>query len=217
MSASNTSTTGIPNFNAALAHKRKERDVLKLLMSDYKVTQNKDKPYDFVVQFTGPQSSLYEGGKWDVHVLLPDAYPYKSPSIGFNNKIFHPNVDESSGTVCLDVINQTWSPMYELIHIFDTFLPQLLLYPNPADPLNPEAAALMKKYPNEYEKKVKEHVKKHACDGKEDRKKTEKDEIEEEIVNENEMEIEDEKDEEDGMSLSQVSELSETSDIALME
>ena len=97
----------------------------------------------------------FAGGVWKIHVELPDQYPYKSPSIGFVNRIFHPNIDELSGSVCLDVINQTWSPMYDMVNIFEVFLPQLLRYPNPTDPLNGEAAALLMKEPKAYDIKVK--------------------------------------------------------------
>ncbi|KAL0764566.1 hypothetical protein CaCOL14_012867 [Colletotrichum acutatum] len=117
---------------------------------------------EFYVRFKGPTETPFEGGVWKVHVELPDQYPYKSPSIGFVNRIFHPNIDELSGSVCLDVINQTWSPMFDMINIFEVFLPQLLRYPNPTDPLNGEAAALMIREPKSYDAKVKEYVQKYA-------------------------------------------------------
>ena len=60
-----------------------------------------------------------------------------------------------SGSVCLDVINQTWSPMFDMINIFEVFLPQLLRYPNPTAPLNGEAAALLMREPKSYDAKVK--------------------------------------------------------------
>ncbi len=94
--------------------------------------------------------------------------------------MYHPNVDEMSGTVCLDVINQTWSPMFDLLNVFEVFLPQLLLYPNPTDPLNGEAASLMMREPEHYERKIRETVAKYGQAQAEEEEDDDEDEDEDE-------------------------------------
>ena len=69
-------------------------------------------------------------------------------------KLYLHLIRSRSGSVCLDVINQNWSPMFDLVNIFDVFLPQLLHYPNPKDPLNGEAAQLLLKDEAKFNEKV---------------------------------------------------------------
>jgi len=55
-------------------------------------------------------------------------------------------------TFCLDLTN-----------IFESFLPQLLSYPNPVDPLNGDAAALYLHKPEEYKQKIQGILCVRAC------------------------------------------------------
>lgn len=135
---------------------------MDLMMSDFDVRLIDDSMQQFHVIFHGPDDTPYAGGVWKLRVELPDLYPIRLPLIGFVNRIFHPNVDEISGSVCLDVINQTWSPMFGLLNIFENFLPHLLRYANPTDPLNNEASRLMTKDEDSYTETIKKYVQKYA-------------------------------------------------------
>jgi ubiquitin-conjugating enzyme E2 H len=115
-----------------------------------------------VRNFRGPAGTAYEGATFAVAVHLPASYPLASPSVGFRTRVYHPNVDEASGTVCLDVLSSKWSPLYSLLNVFEQLLPQLLAYPNPQSPLNADAAALLLRDPAAYDARVRAHARAHA-------------------------------------------------------
>jgi hypothetical protein len=41
------------SYNPAVSHKRKERDITKLMMSNYKVVPSSESPYNFKIDIEG--------------------------------------------------------------------------------------------------------------------------------------------------------------------
>ena len=142
---------------------RIKKDVTKLMESNHEVTILEDLN-NILVKFYGPKGTPYEDGLWKVRVKLPEQYPFMPPQIQFVNMIYHPNITPF-GTVCLDVLSSyAWTESYTLTHIFEYFLPQLLIQPNPDDPIYFSAAFLYNNKPEEYKKKVLEYVRKYASE-----------------------------------------------------
>ena len=53
--------------------------------------------YKWEVTLRGPKDTLYESGFFDMHIILPDNYPFRAPKFKFLTKIFHPNIDPYNG------------------------------------------------------------------------------------------------------------------------
>jgi len=58
--------------------------------------------------FPGPPDTPYAGGSFTVDIRVPEMYPFKSPIMRFDTKIWHPNV--SSVTVSLPRANPRSRP-----------------------------------------------------------------------------------------------------------
>ncbi|KAJ6167897.1 hypothetical protein N7497_000740 [Penicillium chrysogenum] len=81
-------------------------------------------------------------GLWELHLKMPDDYPKSPPKATFKTKIWHPNMEELTGAVCVDTLKRDWQPNLTLRDVLVT-ISCLLIYPNPDSALNASAGALM--------------------------------------------------------------------------
>ncbi|BDA45069.1 Ubiquitin-conjugating enzyme E2 2 [Coccomyxa sp. Obi] len=100
----------------------------------------------------GPDETIWEGGIFCLRITFNENYPEKPPRIRFTTDMFHPNV-YSDGTICLDIIQDQWSPCHNVCTIL-TSIQSLLMDPNCSSPANPEAAALYLSNQAEYNRRV---------------------------------------------------------------
>lgn len=104
----------------------------------------------------GPAETPFEDGTFRLVMQFDEQYPNKPPVVRFLSKMFHPNV-YTNGELCLDILQNRWSPTYDVAAIL-TSIQSLLNDPNNNSPANAEAAQLNRDNKKEYIRRVKETV-----------------------------------------------------------
>ncbi|KZV86659.1 hypothetical protein EXIGLDRAFT_840589 [Exidia glandulosa HHB12029] len=98
-----------------------------------------DSPFHVIGAFDGPEGTPYEGGRFQVDVVVPPQYPFQPFKIKFITKVYHPNVASRSGAICLNILKDDWSPVLTLRSTLIS-LQSMLSSPEPDDPQDPEVA-----------------------------------------------------------------------------
>lgn len=117
------------------------------------------------VTLKAPDGCFYEGGYFKLEIIFPENYPNEVPKIKFLTNIFHCNVGENQGTICLNVLKDWRKLPSEKKNIKDTLesVCILLYHQNHTSPMNSKAAELYKKKDKkEFKDKCQEYVKKYA-------------------------------------------------------
>ncbi|KAL2760361.1 hypothetical protein ACRALDRAFT_1046443 [Sodiomyces alcalophilus JCM 7366] len=109
----------------------------------------------------GPPDTPYAGGRFIVDILIPDNYPFKSPIMKFDTKVWHPNISSQTGAICLDTLGAGWSPV-QTVKTALLSLRMLLEFPNAKDPQDAEVAKMMMSRPEEFAIKAHEWAVVHA-------------------------------------------------------
>ncbi|KAI3859218.1 hypothetical protein MKX03_034622 [Papaver bracteatum] len=83
---------------------------------------------------------------------VPPSYPHEAPKVKCKTKVYHPNID-LEGNVCLNILREDWKPVLN-INTLIYGLNFLFTHPNHEDPLNYEAAAVLRDNPKTFEANV---------------------------------------------------------------
>ena len=97
--------------------------------------------FRLVVDLTREQC-IWQGGKYEFTVEVSPSYPHDAPKCLCLTQIYHPNID-LQGHVCLNILRDDWRPVLGINAVILGLI-FLFIEPNPNDPLNHEAAEVMR-------------------------------------------------------------------------
>ncbi|KAL6596783.1 ubiquitin-conjugating enzyme E2 S [Neocallimastix sp. 'constans'] len=124
------------------------------------IVKNEENLCDIQAIIKGPEGTPYEGGAFQIKLVLGSDFPISPPKGYFLTKIFHPNVS-SSGEICVNTLKRDWKKELGIEHILLT-IKCLLIVPNPESALNEEAGKLLLEDYDEYARHARLFTKVHA-------------------------------------------------------
>ncbi|XP_072170829.1 ubiquitin-conjugating enzyme E2 K-like [Diadema setosum] len=143
---------------ANIATNRIQRELKEVMSSDeaiknqIKIVLPMDDDYsELQGEITGPPDTPYEGGRFKLHIKVPETYPFNPPQVKFVTKIWHPNISSVTGAICLDILKDQWAAAMTL----RTVLLSLQALLADAEPDDPQDAVVAKQYKDDHEEYIK--------------------------------------------------------------
>jgi len=126
---------------------------------------------EVTAEIQGPTGTPYEKKYFQLKLVLSSDFPASPPRGYFTTKIYHPNVDNSTGAICVNTLKKDWTSETTFSHVLSV-IRCLMIVPFPESSLNDEAGKLFMESYDEYAKRARlmagVHGRPHPFTGDED-------------------------------------------------
>lgn len=120
---------------------------LQIVECAIKIELMKDSWTELRGEIAGPPDTPYEGGKFQLEIVVPETYPFNPPKVRFITKIWHPNISSVTGAICLDILKENWAAAMTL----RTVLLSLQALLSAAEPDDPQDAVVASQFKENHE------------------------------------------------------------------
>ena len=124
---------------------RVQKELMEIDIPSYTAVNFPDANDVMTMQLTvdlSKEQCHWRGGKYLFTIEVGPNYPHDPPKVRCNTQIYHPNID-LEGHVCLNILRDDWRPVLGINAVMLGLI-FLFIEPNPNDPLNHEAAEVMR-------------------------------------------------------------------------
>ena len=120
--------------------------------------KNSDLEWVMKILIADDAECCYAEGIYTVVLTFPSEYPFKPPTVKFTPPVYHPGINQETGEICADVLNEEWGPTRNVRWIMGEVLYNMFLTEGTGHTVN---ADIMKEKEENYEvfqKKVKDQI-----------------------------------------------------------